>query len=214
METLSEQILRENHAVFQAMLDHRFVEDILRDRLPGEVFDRYLVFEGAFVETAIAIFSYAVAKAPGMPQRRWLVSVLDALANEQIAYFEDTFTKREIDAHAFDTGRPEVVAFRNGMLTIAEQGSFPDILAIMFAAEWMYWTWCSRAAEKTITDPFLGDWVRLHAAPAFKSQAFWLRDELDSIGAELGQKERTRASELFGRAMALEIAFHEAPYRD
>ena len=54
-ETLSEQILRENAAVFEAMVNHRFVDDIVLERLSAQVFERYLVYEGAFVETAISI---------------------------------------------------------------------------------------------------------------------------------------------------------------
>jgi thiaminase/transcriptional activator TenA len=63
METLSEQMLRENDDVLQEMLRHRFVTDIKADRLSKAAFERYLVFEGAFVDTAISIFAYAAATA-------------------------------------------------------------------------------------------------------------------------------------------------------
>ncbi|MBZ4138327.1 TenA family transcriptional regulator, partial [Escherichia fergusonii] len=89
-ESLSDRILRENATVLQTMLDHRFVRDIKHDTLSRDAFDRYLVYEGAFVDTAISIFAYAAATAQTMEQKRWLIAVLDALANEQIVYFERT----------------------------------------------------------------------------------------------------------------------------
>lgn len=212
-ETLSEQILRENAEVLEAMLDHRFVSDIKNDRLPKEAFDRYLVYEGAFVDTAISIFAYAVAKADTIAQKRWLISVLDALANQQIPYFDKTFAARGIDPAKFDTTIAEVSAFRDGMLAIAKDGGYLDIVTAMFAAEWMYWTWCRQASECRITDPLLKEWVDMHAHPDFAAQAMWLKVELDEAGSSLDPGARARLSAVFGKAQQLEIAFHDAPYR-
>jgi thiaminase/transcriptional activator TenA len=212
--TLSERILADNAAVFDAMVNHRFVRDIEADRLPREVFDRYLVYEGAFVGTAIAIFAHAVAKAPGITEQRWLIGVLDALANRQVAYFEATFAARGIDPAAFDLRRPEVAAFRDGMLSIAEGSGYLDIVAAMFAAEWMYWTWCRRAAAAPVTDPHQREWVDLHAAEDFGAQALWLRRQIDAAGPALDESARLRLSRVFGRVQELEIAFHAAAYQD
>ncbi|MFB2551767.1 TenA family protein [Ensifer soli] len=211
-ETLSERILRENDAVFQAMLAHRFVEDVKADRLTKEQFERYLVFEGAFVDTAMSIFAYATAKAGTIAQKRWLIAVLDALANHQIAYFEKVFATRAIDPSTYDVDIPEVVAFRAGMLGIARDGGFLDTVAAMFAAEWMYWTWSKQAAACAISDPLLKEWVDLHVDPGFADQANWLKAELDAAGETLGDAEQGRLSGIFGRAMQLEIDFHHAPY--
>ncbi|MBY2989575.1 TenA family transcriptional regulator, partial [Rhizobium leguminosarum] len=72
-ESLSDRILRENGAVLGTMLSHRFVEDVKNDRLSKEAFERYLVYEGAFVDSAISIFAYAAATAGTIAQKRWLI---------------------------------------------------------------------------------------------------------------------------------------------
>ena len=211
-ETLSGRILRDNEAVFEAMVNHRFTADIENGRLPAEVFDRYLVYEGAFVDTAISIFALATAKAGTIGQKRWLIGVLDALANQQIAYFERTLAARAIGPGRFDLAEPRVEAFRAGMLDIAEKGSFLDIAVAMFAAEWMYWTWSKRVAAAPIADPLVREWVAMHADDAFAAQARWLRDEIDAADAGLDETERARLSRGFGRAQEREIAFHDAAY--
>lgn len=212
-ETLSEQILRENAAVFDAMVNHRFVEDITLGRLPHQVFERYLVYEGAFVETAISIFAFATAKAKTISQKRWLIEVLDALANQQVTYFERIFADRGIDPGDHNVDAPEVEAFRTGMLDIAQNGGFLDTVAAMFAAEWMYWTWSKRAARSSIADPHLKEWVEMHAHDDFAAQAKWLKQQLDDAGDMLDASERNRLSAIFGRAQQLEIAFHDAACR-
>lgn len=211
-ESLSDRMLRENAEVFARMTDHRFVQDIRTGRLPKEVFDRYLVIEGAFVETAIAIFAFAAARAEGIATRRRLVAVLDALANEQVAYFERVLAERGISSSPADLTERRVAAFREGMLTIAETGGYADIVTAMFAAEWMYWTWSRDVAPVQPSDPHLRDWVDLHAAPDFEAQARWLKAEVDRAGHALDDAERDRLVRLFGRVQELEIAFHDAAY--
>jgi thiaminase/transcriptional activator TenA len=73
------------------------VVDIEQDRLPTTVFNRYLVFEGNFVATAIAIFALGVSKAPDIQQQRWLIGVLNALVDTQIAWFEQVLSDRRIN---------------------------------------------------------------------------------------------------------------------
>ncbi|CAO1668603.1 TenA family protein [Salinicola sp. NYA28a] len=211
-ELLTDRILAENADVFEAMVSHRFVHDIEADRLLVEVFDRYLLIEGAFVETAITILGYAVAKATDLDDRRKLIASLDALANEQMPYFEGAFTQRSIAPDPTLQAEPRVAAFREGMLAIARDGDFSAIITAMFAAEWMYWTWCDAIRQAPMSDPMVRDWIEMHAAPGFAAQARWLRDRLDALGAQMTPAQRDEAVRVFGEVQRLEIDFHSAAY--
>ncbi|MBU2867979.1 TenA family protein [Pacificibacter marinus] len=201
---LSDKILAANETVLNEMLTHRFVADICADRLEQSVFHRYLAYEGQFVETAISIFAYAVAYAPDITAQRWLIGVLDALANTQVTYFEEVFARLDIPPMPQDQS-----GFGKGMLDIARRGPIVDILTAMFAAEWMYWTWCSTAAAGKISDPDLRAWVDLHAEPEFAAQALWLKQAIDTYGDEC---DVDRLCAIFDRVTRLEIAFHSAAY--
>ncbi|QFS84936.1 Thiaminase-2 (plasmid) [Roseivivax sp. THAF40] len=213
-EPLTERILRENADVFDAMVSHRFVRDIAAGTMRREVFDRYLLIEGAFVETAIAIFGYAVVKASDLGDRRKLIATLDALANEQMPYFEAAFAVRAITPDPELQADIRVAAFREGMLKIARDGDFTAIVTAMFAAEWMYWTWCTAQRSAPMEDPMLAEWVEMHAAPGFTAQAHWLRDRLDALGETMTEAQRDRAVEVFGEVQRLEIDFHSAAYAE
>ncbi|MEE4188342.1 MAG: TenA family protein [Roseobacter sp.] len=207
--TLSDKILAANGALLDEMLDHRFVQDIANDRLPRVVFHRYLAFEGAFVETAVSIFAFATARAPDMASQRWLIAVLDALANRQVTYFEEINQRRAIDPPAKTPAA--VIAFDQGMLHLAQEGRFVDIVTAMFAAEWMYWTWCSRVARRQTSDPDLRAWIDLHAEPEFEQQARWLKSAIDQHAAPDDLK---RLTEVFAHVTQLEIDFHHAAYEE
>ena len=213
---LSDEILEQARDVWDAMQSHRFVRDIEANQLEPAVFRRYLAYENAFVETAIQIFGYSLVKAPGLEEQRWLIGVLGALAEEQIAYFRQAFATLGMDETEWrDVPLPAAVAaFRDGMLAIAAHGSYVDGIAAMFAAEWMYWTWCTRASSRPITDAVLKQWVDLHVAEAFAAQAQWLRRQVDLAGLEMAASARARVADIFRRALELEIGFHSAPYQE
>lgn len=212
---LSDEILTQNRDVWDAMQAHRFVRDIEADRLDPAVFRRYLAYENAFVETAILIFGYSLVKAPALEEQRWLIGVLKALSEEQIDYFRRAFDNLGMPEAEWRNIAlpPAVTAFRDGMLAIAAHGPYLDGITAMFAAEWMYWSWCKRAAGQNISDPVLRRWIDLHAAEVFADQARWLRQQIDLFGTELGPQSRSRLAGIFRRVLELEIDFHTAPYQ-
>lgn len=211
-ERLSDLIRADAAPAWDAMQRHRFVQAIEEDRLSPDAFKAYLIYECDFVETAMLIFGHMLVKAPGLAERRWLAGVLQALATEQIGYFERTFAALGITpeerAHPLPTS---VRDFRDGMLAVARDGSYLDGVVIMLAAEWMYATWCARAAQRPIGNAELKRWVDLHAEPGFLAQAAWLRNQIDG-SADGSPAQRAHLAALFGRALKLEIAFHDAPF--
>lgn len=211
-QVFTEQLLAEHHESWQAMQTHPFVTGIEDGTLPARVFNQYLVFEGDFVATAIGIFSYAVIKAPDIRHQRWLIGVLDALANEQIAYFERVMNARDVNPANYLRSAPEVYRFSQGMLRTAETGSYAEILTLMFGAEWMYYHWCERVSHAEIADPDVKAWVVMHAEKTFIDQASWLKAELDRCAAELSAAERLRLSVLYGQVLQWEIDFHSAAF--
>lgn len=211
-QSFTERLLAEHQPLWLAMQQHHLVTDIEQGKLPEKVFNQYLVFEGDFVATAIAIFSYAVIKAPDIRQRRWLIGVLEALANEQIAYFERVMVKRNVTPEHYLRGAPEVYRFSQGMLRVAESGSYAQILTLMFGAEWMYYHWCSRVSRADIADPDVREWVLMHAEQTFIDQASWLKAELDVCAAGVGEAERVQLSGLYAQVLQWEIDFHSAAY--
>jgi thiaminase/transcriptional activator TenA len=209
--THTERLLAANAGPWQAMQEHRFVVDIERNRLPVDTFNRYLAYEGRFVETAIGIFGHALIKAPAIAQKHWLIGVLNALSTEQVPYFDRTFAALALPAPRSDARLPAgVTAFDTGMLEIAQQGRYEDVIVAMLTAEWMYGTWCTRANRTPHDNGYIRDWVALHADATFNAQVQWLKAQVNGWSAE--QFDFERSSAIFAKVLALEIDFHSACY--
>jgi thiaminase (transcriptional activator TenA) len=213
--TFSDWVRAEAGSLWDRMVQHRFTQDVALDTVAPEVWRRYLIYEYSFVETAVVIFGYALVRAPSIAERTRLAKVLSDLTNEQISYFEDVFVAMGIqptERHAI-VPPVEVGAFRDGMLATAANGTYEEIIGSMCAAEWMYLTWCSEASQRSQSDPGVSEWVAMHAAPPFVAQVAWLRAQLDEFGPSLGPQRQRSVAAAFSRALALEIGFHDAPYR-
>jgi thiaminase/transcriptional activator TenA len=166
------------------------------------------------VGAAIGVFAYALARAPGAADQDHLIGVLAALAGEQQDYFRRTFAGLGLDPAPL---APEALpaaarGLCEGVPALAAAAGFAEILAAMLAAEWLYLTWCEAAAAEGPPPGAPGDWIRLHVAPAFREQVAWLRRRLEELAPALAPDQRRRCALSFGRVLALEIAFHDAPY--
>ena len=196
------------------MVGHRITRDMAADTLPAGALRRYLIYEHGFVETAVTIFAYALAKAPGIAEQSALVETLHALTNDQLEYFERVFGELGISAaERASTPVPrEVHAFGDGMMRLAAHGTYEEIISGMAAAEWMYLTWSRAAHERKPSDPVCAEWIALHVGPQFTAQVDWLLDQLDSVGPALPPLHQGRLAAAFHRTLVLEIGFHDSAY--
>jgi len=157
-------------------------------------------------------FNNKLIKAPDIRHQRWLIGVLDALANEQIAYFERVMRERNIQPQDYLHSTPDVQRFSQGMLDSAKTGSYAEILTLMFGAEWMYYHWCQRVSQSVIADADIKEWVAMHAEKTFIDQASWLKAELDGLAVSLDETQLQRLSALYGDVLQWEIDFHSAAF--
>jgi thiaminase (transcriptional activator TenA) len=193
------------------MQGHPFVRAIEADALPGDALRRYLIVECGFVDAAVAIFGYALVKAPDLGTRRELVTILRGLTEDQMPFFVEAFAELGVRGEPWREPPPPAAAMlREGMLGFAAHGGFAEAMTAMLAAEWTYWEFCGRCLERRLTDPVLRRWLGLHVAPPFDRQVAWLRATVDSLAAGGTADQRARLVTVFRTALELEIHFHSA----
>ncbi len=202
--------------LWRRMVGHRFANDMASDALPPDVWRRYLTYEHDFVEAAVAIFGYALVKAPSIVEQARLAEILRGLTTDQLTYFDRVFDRLGVPEPARSPRvlPPAVLAFREGMLGLAAHRSYEEIIGSMTAAEWMYHTWCQDAYTHRPQDAVVAEWIALHVAQPFADQVAWLRGQLDTHGPALPPWRQERVALAFRRTLALEIDFHDAPYGD
>ena len=212
--SFSDWLRERNRAAWEAMVGHRFCRDVAGDALPEVALVRYLRFEHAFVRAAVRIFAYALAKAEEPDDQDRLVAILQGLAGEQEAYFCATFASLGRDARVLAEAELPAAArdLRDGVLAIAAAEPFPR--------SWPRWRRPSGCTSPGARRPRPKDRSARPRRPGWRctrpsrSAPRWpgsLR-RLDELGPALPPARQERCAAIFGRVLALEIAFHDAPY--
>jgi thiaminase/transcriptional activator TenA len=206
---LSWEIRERADPEWMAATNHRLFREIIADTVTDSHFERYLRIEFAFIDTAAVALGAAVRAAPGMADRVVLAAGLYDLLTSQVVFFED----------ALGEDRSTIVPASSQPLhdlfnEVADGQSFADMLAAMLGAEWLYKTWCASTTERPSTRATIRAWTELHTSPAFTSHAAWLRSRLDAVSAGLSSVKRERVADVFRRALAAEVSFHDAVYEE
>ncbi|MBO2447765.1 TenA family protein [Actinomadura barringtoniae] len=204
--TRSRRLLDACAPVMDRALGMRFVEEVRTGTIGDQVYADYLQIEAAFVETAARLHGLAVWDAPGWTAMERNAAAVHALTTEQADYF------RAARAAWGCRPRPGVAApvLSEYALSAAREGGYPAVMTVLFAAESLYLTWCTRAHEEGTVPPGpIADWVAMHADTAFQNGVKALAAEVDGLPASDEQ-----LAAWFTGMLEAEIAFHDAVYED
>ena len=164
----SDWLRAENQATWGAMVGHRSVSTWRATSCRSRRSCVTLRYEHGFVRAAIGIVAYALAKAPTAADQDHLIGVLGPRGRAGRLLSPDIRAARARSRARRPDALPQAArGLREGVLAIAAEGGYAEILAAMLAAEWMYLTWCEAAHARGARRAAPADWIRLHIEPAF-----------------------------------------------
>ena len=207
------ELRNQNAEDWDAAVNHPFVDQLLDGSLSDENLRGYLVQDYQFCDAFTALLGQAVASAPSLPSRLVFARVLGAFASDENTYFQDCFN--ELDVPEADQTAPALGSatreFDNLMRSALATRSYPEVLAVLLVAEWLYGDWAARAGDTSEWPAHAkhAEWIRLHNNPEYNAWVTWLRDEFDAVEpADAAARERVGAT--FAEAVRLERAFFDA----
>ncbi|MDQ4116606.1 MAG: TenA family protein [Actinomycetota bacterium] len=192
-----------------AAVGHRFVDELWSGALDRDVLKRYLAQDHQFVDAFLALLGAAVARADRPEPRVRLARQLGLVAGPENDFFDRSLGELDVARPAEPLGPTS--AFVELMHDAAGAG-YPDALAVLVVAEWLYLDWASRPDTPLPDDPIHAEWIELHRGPEFERWVAFLRAELDRVADGLAPARQSEVATRFGRAVDLELAFFDAAY--
>lgn len=209
----SERLRADAEPHWAAAVGHRFTRALADDSLPDAVYARYLVQDYVFLDVLVRVVAHAIAAAPAMPAQSKLAAFLAAVTSEENDFFLRSFEALGVARADWSRGAPDPVTRRLATLMLdAARAGYPEALAVLLPAEWIYLSWAREVKDAAPARFYLKEWIDLHTAPEFAAFVGWLRAEVDRIGADLPPERQTRLSALFREMAELEVAFFDAAY--
>lgn len=209
----AEELRNRCAADWDAAVGHGFVVRLLDGSLPDSVLRHYLVQDYQFCDAFVALLRQAVASAPSLPSRLVFAGVLGAFASDENGYFQDCF--KELAVPEAERNSPELTAatqdFDALMRRALDTRCYPDVVAVLLVAEWLYCDWAARASEPGSwpAAPKRSEWIRLHNNPEYNGWLTWLPEDFDAV-EPADAVIRARVAATFKEAVRLERAFFDS----
>lgn len=211
--SFSAQLREATDPTWAAAVGHRFVDELWAGSVPREALTRYLVQDHQFVDAFLALMGAAVAGADRAAPRVRLARQLGLVAGPENDFFERALAALDVPEadRTVPALLPPTVGFRD-LMDEARSARYPDALAVLLVAEWLYLDWATRPGAPVPAQEIHAEWIELHRGPDFESWVAFLRSEFDRVGESLSPQRRDEVGALFVRAVDLELAFFDAAY--
>jgi len=161
----------------------------------------------------VAMTSMGLAKAPSFLAANQLHQFLAGILNPENDLFVRAFTELGVseEAYAVASASPVTQAFGDFLVRTGLEGSFEDIVTVLYVTEGTYLDWGTRLLEagKRPSNAVYQEWIDLHGPQVLGAFVAWLGQHLDS--AELGS-QRLRIDRIFHTALRYEYLFWETAY--
>jgi thiaminase/transcriptional activator TenA len=204
----SQELLGSCSAVLDRALDLRFIKEVHTGAISDQAYADYLLIEESFVQTAARLHGLAVWDAPDQAALEHNAAAVHALTTEQKDYFRAARAEWPVQANLSEAALARANHLSTFALASARAGGYAAVMTMLFAAETLYLTWCTRAHEEgTVRPGPIADWVALHAREPFRGGVAALAeqvDRLDTPGSEPAM--------WFTGMLKAETEFHDALY--
>jgi thiaminase/transcriptional activator TenA len=212
--TFSAQLRELTGRTWDAAVGHRFVDEIWRGSVDGDVLTTYFVQDFQFVDAFLALMGAAVATADRAESRVVHARQLGVVAGPENDFFARALDT--LDVPLAERTRPELREPTREFIALMDSArrsaDYPSCLAVLLVAEWLYLDWATRPDVTLPDEPIQHEWIALHSGRAFTAWVDFLRAEFDRVSEGLEPAHRERVQELFVRAVDLELAFFDEAY--
>jgi thiaminase/transcriptional activator TenA len=176
-------------------------------------FRRYFLQDYVFVNDLVAMTALGMAKAPDLTAANYLNQFLTGILNPENDLFVRAF--QELGAseaeYASASANPTTQAFGDYLMRVGLEGTFEDVLMLLYVTEGTYLDWGTRLLEagKRPDHPVYREWIELHGPAVLGDLVGWIGEHLDHAGLE---HSRARLEQIFRTALRYEYLFWEAAY--
>ena len=209
--TLSADIRARHAAAWERVVAHPFVQQLGDGTLPLERFRLYFVQDYIFVRDLVSMAGMALAKSPDLgrasaPINRFLTGVL----NPENDLFERALAQLGASEEELTSSvaTPATQGFCDFIARVGHEGSFDEIITVLYVTEGTYLDWASRLidAGRRPDNEIYREWIDLHGPAALGDFVSWMGSHLDSIPPE---RVSARTDWLVRTALGYELMFWE-----
>ena len=215
LEKFSDYLRNSSGKLWNEATNHKFTNELKNDKLEDHIFKIYIIQDYIFIETLVTLIGKAVYLSPNMNSKIKWANFLYAITSDENNYFQRSFDALDVSKEERTNTKLflTISDFSKLMLEVANTGTYEEILAVILAAEWVYFAWASNAKKPYPKRFYLSEWITLHNNSSFKDTLGWIKKELDITSQKLTISEQHKVANLFIKIVRLEVSFFDDCYK-
>lgn len=219
MNSFSGSLRREADGIFESIYNHPFVQGIAAGNLPSAALIHYVRQDTEYLSTYCKVYGMAIAKSITHQQMRiFHQRITLALSGEIVPH--KNFCRVAGVRYEEITARPTALAptthhYARHMLSVAQQGTLGEIVAVLLPCHWVYLDVATRMMDKqkpAPEHPFY-DWITFYASAEVREGLTELTEMLDDLAASAGELDRYMMKSAFLDSFRLEYQFFDMAVR-
>ena len=202
--------------VWEAQLQHPFVQGIGRGDLPRVRFQHWVRQDYLFLVDYARMLSLASARAPDVETAARMADLVQATLREEMSLHRAYARTVGISAAAMEreVKAPTCQAYTDFLLRTATLGTWGELTAALLPCMWGYSELGRRLKEQGLPPPGpYREWVEMYASEMFAQQAAWCRNVVDTAAKGAPRAERARMERAFLTSSRWELVFWEMAWK-
>lgn len=213
----SHEIITEIDNIWQANLNHPFVQEIGAGTLPVKKFKYYMIQDYVYLKDYAKMFALGALKSTDLATITQFSKILHATLTEEMALHRQYAARFNISEEALSSAEPAptTLAYTNYLLSVAQSGGQAELLAALLPCMWGY----EAIGKSLVHSPgakhaLYGEWIAMYSSSDFGSLTEWLMQKFDTITAQQTSTQRVHLTTIFKNALRYEILFWEMAYQE
>jgi len=213
--SFSQELRAQAEPIFQAIMEHPFVQGIAKGDLKKEQLIHYVKQDFEYLNAFMKIYGLAISKSTNRQDMELFNNQISFVLHSEIHphnnFCEVAGVKYE-DLQGFPVA-PAAHHYIRHMLTVAHQGGIADIIAVLLPCPWTYVEIGKKLLEEVNPDsthPFY-DWIHFYGdGPMTVTTPLCQR--LDELAETLNEEQKEKLKEYFLLSCQLEYKFWDMAY--
>ncbi|MFQ5847558.1 MAG: thiaminase II [Candidatus Methylomirabilales bacterium] len=207
----SEELRRQAEPIWNAILEHPFLRELMAGSLPLEKFRCYLIQDWHYLNAFARAVGAAISKAPDS-------RMLEHLADRVLTPIEKPLHRKlagllDLDPAQLSSTQPSPTntAYTNHLLATAAHGGVGEIAAALLPCPWTYQEIGRRLGD--VRHPVYSEWAAFYASGILAESVQAWRGFVDEAAATASGGARAAIADAFLRSSRYEYLFWEMAYR-
>jgi thiaminase/transcriptional activator TenA len=214
--SFTEELRREADPIFEALYKHPFIQGIAEGNLQKEQLIHYTKQDFEYLNVYIQIYGLGISKSKTREDMAMFKEKIDFILHSEIHPHHNFCRVAGVDyddLQGFPLA-PTALHYTRHMLTVANQGTLGELMAVLLACPWTYLAIGQELIRTIKPDPShpFYEWIMFYGDEAMGKNFKAFRDRLDREAEKASEEEKMKMKEHFITSCQLEYMFFSMAY--